>query len=71
MKFDRKNRSHNEAGYKLIAAIQAAESEAHRLGLHCTGHALNNAKNAIGWEIAGNIEAAGMAARNDERALVT
>lgn len=59
-----------KAADMMIRDIQALESRAHRLGLHVTAHALNNAKNAIGWELAGNIEAAGMAARNDRRAVV-
>lgn len=42
--------------------IQKIESAAHRLGLHITGHALNNAKNASGWEVAGDIAMAGKAA---------
>jgi hypothetical protein len=53
-------------GSGLLAAIDAAERQAHRDGFHVTAHALNRAKNACGWEIAGNIEQAGRAAR-DER----
>ncbi len=55
------------AAYQLILDIQALENRAHRLGLHATAHALNSAKNASGWEIAGEPEKAGMAARGDDR----
>jgi hypothetical protein len=48
---------------KLIEQIQALETEAHRIGLHTTGHALNNAKNAGGWEFAGNVEEAARASK--------
>jgi hypothetical protein len=48
---------------ELIKKIQAAETEAHRIGLHLTGHALNAAKNAAGWEFAGDIEEAARAAK--------
>jgi len=34
----------------LIAAIQAAEHEAHALGMTSTGHVLNAAKNHAGWD---------------------
>ena len=64
MPLDLKDR---KAADQLILDIQALESRAHRLGLHATGHALNSAKNAIGWEMAGEPEKAGMAARGDDR----
>lgn len=54
------------SGSGLLAHIEAAERQAHRDGFHVTAHALNRAKNACGWEIAGDVERAGKAAR-DER----
>jgi hypothetical protein len=48
----------------LLLNIQNLESEAHQLDLHVTGHALNCAKNALGWEMADDIVRAGMAAHN-------
>lgn len=47
----------------MIGKIEELEQSAHQLGMHVTGHALNNAKNALGWEIAGNIKVAGLAAK--------
>lgn len=55
-----KNRAN---GSGLLAHIEAAEQQAHRDGFHVTAQALNRAKNACGWEIAGNVEQAGKAAR--------
>lgn len=56
----------NRAGQNaLVQEIQELESRAHRLGMTITGHALNNAKNACGWEMAGNILRAGNAARGE------
>lgn len=49
----------------LLQELQEIETRAHRLGLHVTAHALNRAKNALGWEIAGNVEEAGKAARGE------
>lgn len=49
------------ANRQLIQDIQTLESFAHARGLHVTAHALNRAKNALGWELAGNIEQAGKA----------
>lgn len=51
----------------LVLAIEDAEQRAHKLGLHVTGHALNRAKNALGWEVAGDVEQAGRAARGERR----
>lgn len=48
---------------QLINEIQDLEHRAHSIGLHVTARALNNAKNAAGWEIAGDVLAAGKAAR--------
>lgn len=50
-----------EACRLLINDIQALESRAHRLKVYVAAHALNRAKNALGWEMAGNIEQAGKA----------
>lgn len=50
-------------GSGLLAHIEAAEQQAHRDGFHVTAHALNRAKNALGWEIAGDVEQAGRASR--------
>ena len=50
----------------LLQDLQEIESRAHHLGLHVTAHALNRVKNALGWELAGDIERAGKASR-DER----
>jgi hypothetical protein len=47
----------------LIQSIEALEQEAHKLGFLVTARALNQAKNAFGWEMAGDILAAGKAAR--------
>ena len=54
------------SGSGLLAHIEAAEQQAHRDGFHVTAHALNRAKNACGWEIAGDTVRAGKAVR-DER----
>ena len=48
---------------KLLSALQDLELEAHRLQLTVTAHAINNAKNALGWEMAGNIVLAGKSSR--------
>lgn len=47
----------------LLQELEELEQRAHRLGVNVTAHALNRAKNALGWEIAGNVEEAGKAAR--------
>lgn len=49
----------------IVADIQSLESRAHKVGLTITGHALNNAKNTVGWEIAGNTDRATKAAKGD------
>lgn len=54
-------------GSDLLSHIEAAERQAHADGFHVTAHALNRAKNALGWEMAGDVEQAGKAARNDRR----
>lgn len=53
----------NAHGSGLLAHIEAAEQQAHRDGFHYTAQALNQAKNALGWEMAGNDEAAALAIR--------
>lgn len=50
----------------LLRYIEAAERQAHADGFHVTAHALNRAKNALGWEMAGDVEQASRASR-DER----
>lgn len=47
----------------LIMEVERMEQMAHRLGLHVTARALNQAKNVLGWEIAGDILQAGRARR--------
>jgi len=56
-----------EMANDLVRAIEIDEQRAHKLGMHVTAHALNRAKNALGWEIAGDIEQAGRAARDERR----
>jgi hypothetical protein len=56
------------AKLNLVQQIQELESQAHHLGVHVTGHALNRAKNALGWEISGDIEEAGRASRGESAA---
>lgn len=46
----------------LLQDLTALEMRANRLGLFPAARALNNAKNAIGWQMAGNIEKADEAA---------
>lgn len=58
-------KTQNDHFQELVAKIEAAEQQAHKQGLHVTAHALNRAKNALGWEVAGNIEQAGRASRNE------
>lgn len=47
----------------LVQEIEEMERRADRLGLIVTARALNNAKNAAGWEMVGDRLAAGKAAR--------
>lgn len=47
----------------LLTKIQECETEAHALGLVITAHTLNNAKNACGWEAAGEVEQAAAASK--------
>lgn len=55
------------AQQNMVQEIQDIETRAHGLGMHVTAHALNRAKNALGWELAGDIVQAGKAARGEER----
>jgi hypothetical protein len=48
-------------GAGLIQHIQDAETQAMRDGFPITSRALNQAKNALGWEMANNIAMADMA----------
>lgn len=48
-------------GSDLIQQIQAVEDAARRFGFPIASRALNQAKNAIGWEMAGNIAMADLA----------
>lgn len=47
----------------LLQDIQEIEDRAMRLGFPITTRGLNNAKNALGWEIAGDLTRAEMATR--------
>lgn len=49
------------SGQELIQHIQALEDAAMRNGFPITSRALNQAKNAIGWELAGSIAMADQA----------
>jgi len=42
----------------LMRDLIAIEMRANALGLYPAARALNNAKNAIGWQLAGNLEQA-------------
>lgn len=54
----------NRAGQQsLVQEIEEMEHRASALGMLVTARALNNAKNALGWEIAGDVLAASKAAR--------
>lgn len=50
----------------MLQDLEELEQRAHHLGMSVTAHAVNRAKNTLGWEIAGDVERAGMASR-DER----
>jgi hypothetical protein len=50
----------------LAREIDNLQNRAHEIGLHITGHALNRAKNACGWEFAGNSEQAVKATRSPQ-----
>ena len=48
---------------KIVLELQTLRSRAHGCGLHVTAHTLHRAMNAAGWEIAGDVEQAGVASR--------
>lgn len=50
---------------RLCEQLDTMEGDARRAGLFVTARALNNAKNAAGWEASGDVLAAGAAARGD------
>lgn len=50
----------------LATQLGTLTAKAHELGLHVTGHALHRAVQAVGYEMAGEIEAAGKAARGEQ-----
>lgn len=43
-----------QAGADLTIKIQTLETEAHALGFIIGAHALNRAKNVVGWQMAGD-----------------
>ena len=55
----------NAAGQQIVAALVSLQQKAHGAGLTVTGHGLNNAMNACGWEMAGNTDRAGKATRGE------
>lgn len=55
--------AHTDGPLLILQDIQALEARCHQLGLMIGARALNNAKNAIGWEAAGNTDAADLATR--------
>lgn len=58
-------RKQNIEAHAIINDLQALEMRAHQAGLTVTGHAINNAKNTAGWEMAGNVVMAGKASRGE------
>lgn len=42
---------------EFIMELAGLHVEAHKLGLHRTGHALHEAVRVVGWEVAGKVEA--------------
>lgn len=52
-------------GQNVIRQIQDLEVKARAAGLPITARGLNNALNAAGWELAGDIVTAGMATRGE------
>lgn len=44
--------NHNTTHLAFVLAIERLEHEAHAMGFLRTAHALNEAKNKAGWEIA-------------------
>lgn len=54
-------RNRREAAQLLIATIEQLEHEARSLGFVIVANTLNRAKNAAGWELAGDAEEAALA----------
>lgn len=51
----------------LVQDLQELEHRSYGCGLYVTAHALNRAKNAAGWETAGDVEQAGKASRDERK----
>lgn len=51
---------------EFILELAALHHEAHRLGLHRTGHALHEAVRTVGWEIARQVESKARAKRKEK-----
>jgi hypothetical protein len=62
----RSRRDRDAALVGIVQELQRLESLAHAHQLLVTAQAINNAKNACGWERAGNITAAARAARGED-----
>lgn len=56
-------RKFDAARRRVLMALECVEQDAHRCSLHVTAHAINRAKNAAGWEMAGDLERAAEALR--------
>lgn len=52
-------------GQRIISGLQMLQTKAQDAGLTITRHALNNAMNAAGWELAGNVDRAAKAAKGE------
>jgi hypothetical protein len=53
------------ASQQLLSEIEALEQEANRIGAYVTARTLNQAKNALGWEMAGDVLMAGKISRGE------
>jgi hypothetical protein len=62
-KAERDRGKKNRACWEISHALVELQTKAHDAGLTITGHAINNALNAVGWEAAGKVLAAAGAAR--------
>ena len=51
----------------LVVLLVDAQKVASDNGLFVTMHAINRAQNALGWELAGDVERAGRAGRGEDR----
>lgn len=56
-------RANRAAQEMMLQELQELEDRAMRLGMFITQRAINQAKNAMGWEMAGDLLAAGRARR--------